>query len=278
MRKILLLITFLTTLSCNSQIEKKSKEINVLFIGNSLTYYNDMPQMLQKMVDETNPNINIEQVTYPGFSLNAHLENIIIESSDNNIRTRKKSDQETTKTEEKIKEKDWDIIIMQTGGVTILIPEMRKKKIDPAIKEIKLLADKNSKFILFNTWTTKIDFPKEYCYRAVMVNKYAKPGEEICSPKMNDKEEYYNFLQSGYEELSESNKLILTNHSQIFKKVLAKYPELDLLEDTMHPSKKGAFLSAIIFYNIITNNEAKDLEYEAGLDPETVELLKNAAS
>lgn len=278
MRKFLLLILFLTFLSCNSQNEKQSKQTNVLFIGNSLTYYNDMPKMLQEMFNETNPNINIEQITYPGFSLYAHLENIVEESSKDNIRTRKKSDQEITETEKKIQEKDWDIIIMQTGGVTILIPEIRKKKVDPAIKEIMKLSNSNSRFILFNTWTTKIDYPKEYCYPAAVINKYSKPGEKICSPEINDNEEYYNVLQSGYEELSESNDMILTNHSQIFKKVIGKYPDLDLLEDTMHPSKKGAFLSACIFYNIISDKKAKGLEYAADLDPETAELLKRAAS
>lgn len=278
MRKILLLIVILTTLSCNSQGEKNSKEINVLFIGNSLTYYNDMPQMLQEMVNETESNINIEQITYPGFSLYAHLDNVIIDSSKDNIQTRKKSDQEITETEKKIKEKDWDVIILQTGGVTILIPEIRKEKVDPAIKQIKDLTNKNSKFILFNTWTTQIDYPKEYCYRAVLVYKYAKPGEEVCSPEINDNEEYFSLLQSGYEELSESNEMILTNHSQIFKKVKEKYPEIELLEDTMHPSKIGAFLSACIFYNIISSKEAKGLEYNANLDPETAKLLKRAAS
>lgn len=276
MRNVLMLILCLSLLSCTSQ--KRSKQLNVLFIGNSLTYYNDMPQMLQKMLQETDSNINIEQITYPGFSLYAHLENIVEESYEDHVNTRKKSELEVTETEKKIQEKDWDIVIMQTGGVTVLIPEIRRQKVDPAIKEIKNLSNDNSSFYLFNTWTTKIDYPKEYCYPTVLIDKYSSPDEKICSPEIKDKKEYYDLLQSGYTELSESNKVSLTKHAQLFRKVMEEHPEIELLEDKMHPSKEGAFLSACIFYNLISGQEVKGLEYKADLDKEIADFLKKVAS
>ena len=278
MRKILLLILTLTFFACNSQDEKNSKQMNVLFIGNSLTYYNDMPGMLQKMMNEKNLDINIEQITYPGFSLYAHLENIVEEGSENQVRTRKKSDQEITETEKKIQEKEWDIIIMQTGGVTILIPEIRKEKVDPAIKEIMSLSNSNSKFILFNTWTTKINYPKEYCYSAIVIDKYSSQGEKICSPEIANGQEYFDALQSGYRELSDNNNISLTRHAQVFQETIGKYPEIDLLEDAMHPSKEGAFLSACLFYKLISGKDPKSLEYTAGLDVKTTDLMKRASS
>lgn len=137
MRKILLLSFAIILLNCGFNNSKGSKEINVLFIGNSLTYYNDMPQMLQEMMNETNPNIKIDQITFPGMSLSAHLENIIMESSDNKVRSRTKAPGEITETEKKLAEKNWDIIILQTGGVSVLIPESLQYKVDPAIKKLK---------------------------------------------------------------------------------------------------------------------------------------------
>ena len=278
MRKSLLLILALTFLGCISQNKDQSDQVDVLFIGNSLTYFNDMPGMLQKMMTEKNLEINIEQITYPGFSLYAHLENIVEESSENHVRTRKKTDQEVTETEKKIKEKDWDIIIMQTGGVSILIPEIRKKKVDPAIKEIMSLSNPESKFILFNTWTTKVVYPKEYCYSAADVDKYSNPGEKICSPEFKNSKEYFDALQSGYKELSENNEISLTRHAEIFQEITNKNPEVELLEDTMHPSKKGAFLSACIFYKLISGKEPNRLKYTADIDNKTAELIKMTAS
>ena len=279
MNKLSILIIFaFFSANIGGQEVKKAKEVNVLFIGNSLTYYNDMPQILQDMVNETDPDIKIEQVSYPGFSLYAHLENIIEESSEDNVKTRKKGEGEVTATEKRIQEKNWDIIVMQTGGVNILIPEIKNLKVDPAIQEILNLSNCQSKYVLFNTWTTKIDYPKEYCYPAVVVDRYAKPGEKICSPKISDEKNYAQLLESGYKELSSKNNLILTKHATLFERVREKHPNLDLLEDDMHPSRKGAFLSAAIFYELLTGKKANKLKYKADLNTEIATLLKKASS
>ena len=275
MRKILILLFAVTFLNCGT---KESKEINVLFIGNSLTYYHDMPQKLQEMMNETNPNIKIDQITFPGFSLSAHLENIILESSDDNIRTTTKASGELTKTERKLAEKNWDIIILQTGGVAVLIPESLQYKVDPAIKKIKeLVKNENSRFILFNTWTTKVEYPKKYCYRGRLISQTLDGMKEYCSPEINDSKEFLELTNHSYKTLADNNSLEQTNHGNIFQKIFDKYPEINILEDTMHPSDLGAFLSASIFYEIITSNDPSDLKYVGEIDSKTAELLKDLA-
>lgn len=66
MKNITLIILVLVITSCKSQKPQSSEVLNVLFIGNSLTYFHDMPQTLQMMLDETHPNIEIDQSTFPG--------------------------------------------------------------------------------------------------------------------------------------------------------------------------------------------------------------------
>ncbi len=65
-----------------------------------------MPQSVQKMLNETDPNIKIEQSTFPGMSLSAHLDNIIESRTENGISTRKKVEGEITDTEKKIAKKN----------------------------------------------------------------------------------------------------------------------------------------------------------------------------
>lgn len=274
MRKILLLLTILTSLNCESKNEKQSQEINVLFIGNSLTYYNDMPQMLQKMMNETNPNIKIDQITFPGMSLNDHLNKVIESQSGDNLKTRSKKPDEITETEKKIKEKDWDIIILQTGGVSVLIPESVQYKINPAIERIKNLATTNTRLILFNTWTTNIEFPKKYCYRGIQLDPSLERMKEFCSPSIEDENDYLFKLNSSYKSIAENFGLEKTDHGDVFQRVFKKHPELEILEDEMHPSKLGAFLSACIFYEMITKKDASELEYTADLDSKKSEVLK----
>lgn len=269
-------------LSCKSKSEepssqKSSEEINVLFIGNSLTYYNDMPQMLQKMLDETNPEYNIEQATYPGMSLDGHLDKIITSGTGDNVNVRPKTPEETTETEKKIREKDWDIITLQTGGVSVLIPESVKYNVDPAIKKIKEMATGKPRFILFNTWTTNVEFPKKYCYRGIQMDPSLEQMDEFCSAVIENKEDFLLKLNSSYSSIAETHGLEKTNHGDIFQKVFDEHPELEILEDEMHPSKLGAFLSACIFYELITKKDATGLEYNAGLDQEESETLKELA-
>lgn len=273
MRKILLLF-ILISLNCKSQNEKQSPEINVLFIGNSLTYYNDMPEMLQKMMNETNPNIKIGHITFPGMSLDAHLNTIIESQAGDNLKTRSKKPDEISVTEKKIKEKDWDIIILQTGGVSVLIPESVQFKINPAIEKIKNLAAPNTRFILFNTWTTDIEYPKKFCYRGIQIDPSLERMEEFCSPSIEDENDYLIKLNNSYESIATNFGLEKTNHGDVFHRVLKENSDLEILEDDMHPSNLGAFLSASIFYKIITENDATKLEYTADLDPKKAEAIK----
>src|SRR5690554_2712250 len=136
MKNILLILITLIGINCKSQNKDGAEEINVLFIGNSLTYFYDMPQTVQKTLNETNPNIKIEQSTFPGLSLSAHLNNIITSRTENGVSTRRKEEGEKTETEIKIAEKKWDIVILQTGTVSVLIPENREFKSNNAILEI----------------------------------------------------------------------------------------------------------------------------------------------
>jgi hypothetical protein len=51
-----------------------AQEKKILFIGNSLAYYFDMPQMLEKMFNENNTvNYKIAQITLPGIQLEHHV-------------------------------------------------------------------------------------------------------------------------------------------------------------------------------------------------------------
>lgn len=277
MIKTLLLLIFLVSLNCESQKEIQSSEINVLFIGNSLTYYNDMPEMLQKMMNETNPNIKIDHITFPGMSLDAHL-NTIIESQDgDNLKTRSKKPDEISVTEKKIKEREWDIIILQTGGVSVLIPESVQFKINPAIVKIKNLAAPKTRFILFNTWTTDIEYPQKFCYRGIQIDPSLERMEEFCSPSIEDENDYLIKLNSSYESIATNLGLEKTNHGNVFQRVFEENPDLEILEDDMHPSNLGAFLSASIFYKMITEKDASKLEYTADLDPKKAEILKRLA-
>lgn len=277
MTKILLVLLILSGLNCRSQNENTAKDVNVLFIGNSLSYYHDMPQTVQKMVDETHPTIKIEQITFPGMSITDHLSNIVTSKTENGIATRIKVEGEKTETEIKIAEKKWDVIILQTGTVSVLIPENRIQKVGKAIAEIKkLVTNPNCKFILFQTWPSKKNYPEQYCYPSFMIDPLLKK-DECCSPILESLEQEFALIKACYNLVATENNLIESSNGSKFFEVLQNYPEIELYEDESHPNANGAFLNACIFYQMLTNESAISVKHTGTINPITAEKLKKIA-
>lgn len=273
MRHTLIVILILCSSFCKSQNLRTGKETNVLFIGNSLTYFHDMPKMLQALLNETDQNFKIYQSTFPGMSLSDHLEHIIVSRNENGINVREKTGSETTETEKMIAERNWDVIIMQTGTVNVLIPEYRDQNIDHAIQTIKkLVSNPACKFIVFSTWAGKKNYPQEYCYPSKLV-----PGSTSCSPVIKDPVQHQKLISEGYSLLASKNDLIQSKNSEKFFEVMTKYPDIELLEDDSHPNKTGAFFNACIFYNLLTNKDVSQLNYSGEIKPETANRLKKMA-
>lgn len=275
MKYLLPIILLLQVLSGLAQ-ENNHEQIDVLFIGNSLTYFHDMPQKVQNMLDETHGNYHIEQSTYPGMSLSSHLTEIIVSSTKNSISTRKKEEGELTETEKLILKKEWDYIIMQTGTVAVLIPENRENVVSIAIKKIKTMAtNPNCKFVIFNTWPSKNTYPKQYCYPSR--NTPSKRDQENCSPTFQSLEDELKHINQAYEITAVENNLIRSNNAEKAYSIMTSYPEIELYEDSMHPNENGSFLNACIFYQILTGYEASGLQYVAEIDPEIANVIKDIA-
>ncbi len=274
MKDILLTLLTLLSISCKSQKRNSAEEINVLFIGNSLTYFYDMPQTVQKMLNETDPKIKVEQSTFPGQSLSGHLSEIITSRTENGISTRKKVEGEKTETEIKIAEKQWDIVILQTGTISVLIPENRELKTNKAISEIKkLIANPKCRFILFNTWPSKNEYPIQYCYPSSLIDE-SIGKEKCCSPTLESLAQEHKVINDTYDLVAKENDLLKSENGNKFYEVRTKYPEIELYDDESHPNKNGAFLNACIFYQMLTNKKASNLKYKGDIEPKIAELLK----
>lgn len=274
MKNILLIILAFTIISCKSRQNQSSEQLNVLFIGNSLTYFYDMPQTLQKMLDETNPNINIDQMTNPGQSLSGHLSDIVTSRTENGISVRKKEDGEITETEIKLKEKKWDIIILQTGTVSVLIPKNREIKVNKAVSDIKDLVDNpNCEFILFNTWPSKKEYPKQYCYSGYSIDKSIE-DIDYCSPIIENLEQEIKLINESYDLVAEKNGIKKSDNGTKYYEILTEYPEIELYDDDIHPNANGSFLNACVFYQMLTSKKLTVLKYNGEIEPKTAELLK----
>ncbi len=52
----------------------KKKDLNILFIGNSHTYYNDMPRLVKRRADEEGYNCRVTMLAHPNWFLSQHVD------------------------------------------------------------------------------------------------------------------------------------------------------------------------------------------------------------
>ncbi len=76
MQKLFLLFfAFIVSHFClysQQEIRNSNTILNVLFIGNSLTYTNDLPQLVKKNAKKKGIKINTNMVAYPNYSIEDH--------------------------------------------------------------------------------------------------------------------------------------------------------------------------------------------------------------
>lgn len=281
MKKLLFLL-FILLVSFKPKPILKDDKINVLFIGNSLTYYHDMPKMLQSMLNETDSNFNIEQSTFPGMTLDSHMESIITKNSGDTTHSRKKEIGEISLTEKILASKKWDIIVLQEGGGFQYFPEVVKNVISPTITKIKkLVSNKECKYIMFNLWPVKGKYPREqkcvpkyYFYSDVVIYGDDSKNERTCSQEIVNLEQDIKVINESYNSIKKENNFSISNHTNLHYLVKTKYPEIELYDDDYHPSESGSFLNACVFYKLFTNRNPSNLAFVGKLEPKTAEILK----
>jgi len=119
----------------------KPAELNVLFIGNSLTYVNDLPEMVKVIATHNGKKFKYKMVAHPDVSLEDHW----------------------TKGDalKAIKDGKWDFVVLQQGSSAL--PESRANLIeyvDRLAKEIRAAGAKPALFMVWTFENRKFDFDR----------------------------------------------------------------------------------------------------------------------
>ena len=267
MKKYFLFFILIITIGCKTNNNTTNLSVKkILFIGNSLTYYHDMPVLLQKMFDEKNIPFKIEQITHPGFSLDGHLNSIIIgrENSDK-IFTRPKKEGEISSTVKKLQANNYDYIILQPKSGLMIIPKMRDEGVLPAIKTFQKLADSSkTKVLLFENFPLNSPYPRRSCKRI------GRAYDKACSIEIMNLDTEMNEIKNAIDTIN----IPFVPVGHYYFKTRKKYPDIQLYEDDIHPNKTGAFLSALSFYHYFSNQNPLQLKFTGELNNKTANILK----
>jgi hypothetical protein len=177
---------------------------------------------------------------------------------------------DTTQTEKILRSRSWNFVVLQEGTVRLLIPEVRRLQVIPAIQAIKNIVNGSEpEYVLFKTWPSLDTFPKQYCYPSRVVDK-SITKEKCCSPMMFSYEEEAKEINQAYDSVAMVTGMITLPITNCFAEIVKIFPNIKLYDDESHPSKLGAYLNACMYFKYFTKRKASTIEYFADIDKKIV--------
>ena len=186
---------------------------NILFIGNSYTYYNEMPDILEKLAKENGKDVRVFSVTCGGHKLWEYAHG---------------DDEYTAKIDELIRNYRFDICFLQEQSLLpITDNDLFIRGVSDLIEKLKPVTET---FILYETWARKKGCP--------MLEELGITYTEMT----------YN-LSKAYCDISERTDALVSHVGLNFYDVCSKDLTIELYnEDMSHPSFAGSCLAALTHY------------------------------
>lgn len=216
--------------------------LKVLFIGNSFTFYSDIPSLFGQIARGAGESVVVESVTQGAWTLTKFAD---------------ANDEFGKIVDEKLKASDdYDAIVLQEQSTRPLDNYDGFLSAAKALKDKINATQKSCKIYLYSTW----GFPDEATNRHLTVVEMEKS------------------IRTAYENAASTLNVKISYVGSAFSKVYTEHPELNLyFTDNKHPSYTGAFLSASVHVATILGVDPRGSEFKGELDESTADVLKQAA-
>jgi hypothetical protein len=213
--------------------------VRVLFVGNSLTYYNGMTGMVRDLAkgDRGAPAIFAVQYARPGATLDDALD-------DHRLR-------------ELIADERWQSVVLQENSQITSRPSDVKARMLPAAAGLQgITRARRAQTVLFETWGYE----------------HGLPGYDDSYGWMQRR------VTWGYRTVAGTLPAVLAPVGEAWHDAVRRRPGIDLWKgDGRHPSRSGSYLAACVFYAILTRRDSADSMFTAGLDPAEARWLARIA-
>jgi hypothetical protein len=218
----------------NSWLDRRPVQ-RVLFLGHSLTYYNDMPKMVGKMADSADSPIryDITMSAFPNAGLDNHW---------NNRRTR-----------ELLAEGGWDRVIAQP-----------RRSYEPEGPDGRLYyyADK----LLVGTGRGT---------PAIVISQQPEQDFRQQRNRTTSRFEEGQFLQKNLRSLASATGAEVIDVASVWERVRMEELPFSLYKDGNHPSLEGSYLAALVVYANLSRSGVDKVTYvPSGMRSEDAALLR----
>jgi len=196
----------------------------VLIIGNSRTYYHDMPSILRRMADSDHSGERYDITTraVPGGTLEWSWKD--------------------SATQRLLKE-HWREVIIQAESNAQSRDDAEQRFFDYGRRLISEVESNGAKPVVIVNWVY---------------------GEELFKSNGNDpgmRSWLYDKIQNDYADLSQQTGAGLVNVGRVWELVRAASSDLPLYEDGNHPTVQGSYLYALMLYVYLSGRDGSAVTY-----------------
>ncbi|MEZ5083925.1 MAG: T9SS type A sorting domain-containing protein [Bacteroidales bacterium] len=236
------LFSFLTFLSLVIYSQTKK----VLFLGNSYTYVNDLPQLTANLAISAGDTLLFDSHTPGGYSLEDHSTNSI--------------------SLEKIMQGHLDFMILQDQSQRPAMPINQViQNVFPharALDSINQIYNPCGETMFFMTWGRKNGDASNCSW-----------WPPVCTYEGMD-----SLLHLRYMMMADSNQAVVSPVGAVWRYLRNQYPSIDLYSaDESHPSEAGSYAAACCFYTSIFRKDPSNISYDFTLSQDDAYNIRSAA-
>ena len=215
----------------------------ILFIGNSFTYFNEMPAMVQGMADAAGLQADVRMLAYGGYELRRYTD---------------PADPHGNEALPLIASEPWDAVVLQEQSIAPAIRrDLFREGVDGLVPAIR---GRGAMPVFYATWPYQEGSPK-----------LSGTGLEY--------REMLRLLSEGYQAEAGRLGCPLVPVGEAFVRFQDAHPGFCLYKsDFYHPNAAGSFLAACLFFRFFFGCEAPETYLPEGLTPADAETVRRSAA
>ncbi|MDI9342538.1 MAG: PKD domain-containing protein [Sediminibacterium sp.] len=247
MKSFILSIFALSGILCAQAQTQVTKTLTVLFLGNSYTYYNNLPDLIDNLALSKGDDLVYDQNTPGGHTFNNHFNNVTSMA--------------------KINQQNWNYVVLQAQSQepSFSPAQVNAQTFPYAVKLDSAIKHNNacSQTMFFETWGRKFG-DQSNCANYPPICTYT--GMQ-------------NRLKASYKLFADSAKGLMAPAGEAFRASMIANPNLNLYDtDNSHPSLAGSYLTACVFYEMLFKKPCLNSTYLGGLPQTTAQFLQQIAN
>ncbi len=220
------------------------EERHVLFIGNSYTAVNNLPQMVANIAENMGDHLIYSSNTPGGCTLQQHCNNGSMTL---------------------ICQGGWDAVVLQEQSQLPSFPQNQvETEVFPYAKRLVDSIYRHNPCaepMFYMTWGRK-NGDSQNAHNYPVLETYEGMDSMLC--------ERYTYMANTYDAA-------LCPVGRIWRYLRKNHPEIELYDrDGSHPSTEGTYAAACAFYVMLFRHNPDGITYSADLDPNTASLIRGA--